>query len=154
MLDSVGANSYTILEERGAGMRILVADDDTIFLQAISELLRKAGYEVTQATDGKEAQEKALAQPPDLIVLDIILPKLLGTEVCENLRKSSRTSSIPILLITSGVAEIGEHGFKEQFLADDFMRKPLNTDEFVEKVRRLAGSKSRYSAANEGIIQQ
>jgi DNA-binding response OmpR family regulator len=132
-------------------MKILVADDDAVFLQSISELLRKAGYEVAQATNGKEAQEKALAQPPDLIVLDIILPKLLGTEVCENLRKSSRTSSVPILLITSGVAEIGEHGFQEQFLADDFMRKPLNADEFMDKVKRLAGSKSKFSNANGSI---
>lgn len=134
-------------------MRILVADDDAVFLQAISELLRKAGYEVAQAADGEEAQEKALAHPPDLIVLDIILPKLLGTEVCENLRKSSRTSSIPILLITSGVAEIGEHGFCEQFKADDFMRKPLKAGEFVEKIKRLVGSQSKYSTAEESTAR-
>jgi len=127
-------------------MKILVADDDAMFLKVMEEILTDAGYDVILAANGLETVEKAVTKSPDLIVLDIILPGLLGTEVCEKLRKSGRTASIPILLVTSGVAEI-EAGsdFIEQFKADGFLRKPFEAVDFLAEVKRLAGSTSRFA---------
>lgn len=131
-------------------MKILVADDDTLFLKMVSDILVEAGHDVTWATNGKEAIDKAVTQVPDLIILDIILPRFLGTEVSEKLRKSGRTASIPILLVTSGVAEVGEGDFLDHFQADDFLQKPFEAEELLEKVNRLAGSPSRVAEKESG----
>ncbi len=127
-------------------MKILVADDDAMFLKVVEEILTGAGHAVTLATNGLETIEKAVTENPDLIVLDIILPKLLGTEVSETLRKSSRTAPIPILLITSGVAEIEDGSdFLDQFKADEFLRKPFEAEDLLDKVNQLAGSSSLFA---------
>ena len=126
-------------------MRILVADDDTMFLKFVSEVLTQAGYDVTLAQNGKETLQKAVTYHPDLIILDIVLPKMLGTEVCENLRMSSRTAAIPVLLVTSSVAETSEGGFPNHFKADDFLRKPFKPEDLLFKVKRLVGTRSRFS---------
>jgi DNA-binding response OmpR family regulator len=126
-------------------MKILVADDDTMFLKIASEVLTKAGYEVVFAYDGEDTIKKAATDNPDLIILDIVLPKSLGTEVCENLRKSSNTTAIPVLLVSSGVAESSAGSFPDHFKADDYLRKPFEPEDLLRKVKRLAGRKSRYA---------
>lgn len=126
-------------------MRILVADDDKMILKFVSDVLSEAGYEVVFAHDGPETIKKAASLSPDLIILDIVLPKSLGTEVCENLRKSPETSAIPVLLISSSVAETSGGSFPDHFQADDYLRKPLDPDDLLRKVKRLAGRKSRYA---------
>ena len=72
-------------------MKILVADDDNLFLQMISDILTEAGHEVIVTKSGRDALELAIVEPPDLVILDIILPELLGTEVTEELRRFKRT---------------------------------------------------------------
>ena len=127
-------------------MRILVADDDTLFLKIVSEILTEAGHEILFAENGHDALEKATRERPDLIVLDIILPGLLGTEVSEKLKNYSGTASIPILMVTSGVAEIEEEGGSlDYFRADDFLRKPFQPEDLIEKVNKLSQSPSRFS---------
>ena len=112
-------------------MKILVADDDTFFLKAVSEILNEAGHDVILAQTGDEALKKALTESPDLIVLDIVLPNLLGTEVSVKLKLLNRTSKVPILLVSSG------NWGPETFLADDFLRKPFQPDELLEKIESL-----------------
>ena len=126
-------------------MRILVADDDTMFLKAVSDVLSGAGYSVTLATNGEQALNKAVTYVPDLIILDIVLPKMMGTEVCENLRMSKRTAGIPVILVTANVAETGAGSFPYYFKADDFLRKPFDNQELLAKVKLLAGKKSRFA---------
>jgi two-component system OmpR family response regulator len=126
-------------------MKILVAEDDTMFLNMVSEILTKAGHKVFHATNGKEALRKATTFTPDLIILDIVLPEMLGTEICESLRKSSRTAGIPVLLMTSSVAETAEGTFSQHFKADDFLRKPFDAAELLAKVKKFAGTTSRYA---------
>ena len=127
-------------------MRILVADDDTMFLKIMSEVLTEAGYEVVFAHDGEDSIKKAVACSPDLIILDIVLPKSLGTEVCENLRKSSSTTAIPVLLVSSGVVESSAGSFPDHFKADDYLRKPFDPKDLLAKVKWLAGRRSRFAA--------
>ena len=126
-------------------MRILVADDDKMILKFVSDVLSEAGYEVMFAHDGPETIKKAASLSPDLIILDIVLPKSLGTEVCENLRKSPETAAIPVLLISSSVAETSGGSFPDHFKADDYLRKPLEPDDLLRKVKYLIGRKSRYA---------
>jgi len=126
-------------------MRILVADDDTMILKFVSDVLSAEGYEVMFAHDGPETIKKAASLSPDLIILDIVLPGSLGTEVCEKIRKSPETTEIPVLLMSSSVAETGGGSFPDHFQADDYLRKPLEPGDLVRKVKYLIGRKSRYA---------
>jgi DNA-binding response OmpR family regulator len=127
-------------------MKILVVDDDNVFLKMVEDILSQAGHEVILAADGPEAFEKATAETPDLIVLDIILPSLLGDEVCRKLRDQAATASIPVLLVSSRFASMEEEeGLLEQFKGDDFLHKPFKPEALLEKVNRLAGSTSRFA---------
>ena len=127
-------------------MKILVADDDELFLKMVEDILTGAGHDVVSTSDGLETLEKAHSENPDVIVLDIVLPGLLGTEVCEKIREHSLTAKIPILLVSSRFAEIeSDAGLLEYFKADDFLRKPFEADELIRRVNNLAGSLSSSS---------
>ena len=81
--------------------KILVAEDEPILNKALSEFLTEAGFEIISAFDGGEAAELAKAEKPDLILLDIILPKKDGYEVLDELRSDEKTTKIPIILLTN-----------------------------------------------------
>lgn len=131
-------------------MRILVADDDKFFRTVMTQILEGAGYEVIVASTGKEALEKALAGKPDLIILDVILPELLGTEVTRKLRRFARTAPVPILLTSSGIKEIeAADGDPKEFLADDFIHKPFRPEKLLEKVKRLTQAASAFAGAGQ-----
>lgn len=124
-------------------MRILVADDDEFFREMAEDILTEAGHEVIPAADGAETLQKAVAEKPDVIVLDIILPGLLGTEVSEKLREHSRTSMIPILLVSSRFGELeDDEELLEYFQADDFLKKPFLPEELLERVNQLGFTRS------------
>jgi len=126
-------------------MKILVVDDDPLFLKIVSEMLEEAGHDFSLAANGEEAIDKAGTYLPDLIILDIILPKHLGTEVCEKLRTSCRTAPIPILLVTGIDKKDVDEGVIDYFQADDFLRKPFEAEDLIEKVSKLAGSTSKFA---------
>lgn len=120
-------------------MRILVADDDKHFLRILADILAGAGHSVIEARDGKQALELALEKNPDLIILDAVLPGLLGTEISRKLRNHSHTAAIPVLLISTGIAELeAASGDPEEFLADAFLHKPVRPDALLRCVDRLA----------------
>lgn len=126
-------------------MRILVADDDKFFREIIRKICEQAGHTVHLACDGEEALAQAIEFEPELCIMDVILPKLLGTEVCRKLRASTRTASVPILLMSSGVAEIeAAGGDPGEFLADDFIHKPFRPEKLLERITRLCGQHSAY----------
>jgi len=122
-------------------MRILVADDDKFFLKLSEEILAEAGYEVLTAQTGKQTLEMAITQMPDLIILDVVLPGMLGTEVSRKLKGFEGTASIPILLVSTGVAELdATAGDPKEFMADDFLAKPFDVKELLERINSLLGS--------------
>ncbi len=131
-------------------MRILVADDDSLFLTVTKDILSGAGHQVVTVKSGTEALEKAVTEQPDLIILDVILPGLLGTEVAEKLRMQRETASVPILLVSSGVAELNAGGDPEEFMADGFLMKPVTPEKLLRKVQTLANLKSKFSQ----VLQQ
>jgi DNA-binding response OmpR family regulator len=111
--------------------RILLVDDEQSIQTLLSYPLRKDGYEVIQATDGREALDRFAEQPFDLVVLDLMIPKLDGLEVCRRLRSHS---AVPIIMLTAKSEEIDKVVGLE-IGADDYITKPFSMREFRSRVK-------------------
>jgi two-component system phosphate regulon response regulator PhoB len=116
--------------------KILVVDDEPDAVELVEFNLKANGYDVVTATDGEEALEKARAIIPDLIVLDLMLPEVDGTEVCKILRRDQRTQAIPIIMLTAKAAEI-DRVLGLELGADDYVTKPFSPRELVLRVKKL-----------------
>jgi DNA-binding response OmpR family regulator len=113
--------------------KILLVEDDRMLSNTLNYNLQKEGYEVLRAFDGEEALNIALAHPPNLLILDIMLPKLSGLEVCRILRKKM---NVPILILTAKVEETDKVVGLEMG-ADDYMTKPFSLRELLARVHAL-----------------
>lgn len=113
--------------------RILVVDDieDNVFL--LETVLTEEGYEVDTATNGKLALAKIEASPPDLILIDAMMPKMDGYEVTQRVRQNKKLPFIPILLITAHINANIPQGL--ELGANDFIRKPIDYDELMARVK-------------------
>jgi DNA-binding response OmpR family regulator len=117
---------------------VLVADDDPDILALVRFRLERDGYEVLSAPDGETALDLALARPPDLAVLDVMMPRLDGYEVTRRLREHGPTTTIPIILLTARVQEPDlERGFEAG--ADDYVTKPFSPQALGERVQAALG---------------
>ena len=112
---------------------ILLVDDEDSVRKVLAFPLERDGYVVVQAADGEEALERFAEQPVDLVVLDIMLPKLDGLEVCKRLRA---TSSVPIIMLTARDDEL-DKVIGLELGADDYITKPFSIREFRSRVRAL-----------------
>ncbi|MGH2914657.1 MAG: response regulator [Solirubrobacteraceae bacterium] len=119
----------TIAPERCA--RILLVDDEQSVQALLSYPLRKEGYDVVQATDGRQALERFEEQTFDLVVLDLMLPRIDGLEVCRRLRSKS---SVPIIMLTAKSEEIDKVVGLE-LGADDYITKPFSLREFSSRIK-------------------
>lgn len=114
-------------------IRILVVDDDVKTVASIKLYLEHQGYEVIDASDGRQALSEAKTQKPDLIVLDLMLPEISGIEVCRRLRAES---AVPIIMLTSRATE--EDKLRGLDLgADDYITKPFSPRELVARIRAV-----------------
>ncbi len=111
--------------------RILLVDDEQPIQTLLSYPLRRDGYEVVQAADGREALERFEEEPFDLVVLDLMLPKVDGLEVCRRLRSRS---SVPIIMLTAKSEEIDKVVGLE-LGADDYITKPFSLREFSSRIK-------------------
>ncbi|WP_088964605.1 response regulator transcription factor [Micromonospora purpureochromogenes] len=126
--------------------RVLLVEDDASIREVTALGLRRAGFRVSTAVDGRAALAAWRAQPVDLVVLDVMLPGLDGLEVCREIR---RTSSVPILMLTARTDTIDvvvglECG------ADDYLRKPFDLPELVARVR--AGLRRASAVVEESVL--
>ncbi len=126
--------------------KILVADDIKQNVKLLRVILTASGFDVVEAYDGEEALEKAKSENPDLILLDIMMPKLTGYEVCQKLRANGTTKSIPIVMITA-LHEMDDRIKGIEAGADDFISKPFNKTELLARVKSLL--RMRRIPANE-----
>jgi len=116
--------------------RVLIVDDDPDIVRLVSYNLSHAGFEVQTASTGRAALELVQKQPPDLIVLDVMLPDVDGLEVCRNLRQNASFRRIPILMLTARGEEIDRVvGF--ELGADDYVSKPFSPRELVLRVKSI-----------------
>jgi two-component system phosphate regulon response regulator PhoB/two-component system alkaline phosphatase synthesis response regulator PhoP len=118
------------------GQRILIVEDEEAIVEVVSQTLRRHGYETVSASDGDDALEKAFSLRPDLVILDLMLPKMDGWEVCRRLKADRQTASLPVLMLTArreerDVVEGLEIG------ADDYMKKPFSLSELAARVKAL-----------------
>lgn len=130
-----------LASEVGRAAHILVVDDQRANVEMAAELLRVRGYQVDIALSGEAALERVRVSPPDLVVMDIVMPGLDGYEVCRRLRAQEATALLPIVLVTS----LDPHAERLKGIeagADDFLSKPVNWPELFARVRALLRVKS------------
>ncbi len=118
---------------------ILLVDDSAVALMAGKMILRRSGkYNLLEAKDGEEAVEIAVAEQPDLIVMEVVMPRMTGFEACRALREQEATQKIPIILMTlRGEAENVETGYTSG--CNGYVTKPVDAMELMEKVESLIG---------------
>jgi DNA-binding response OmpR family regulator len=121
--------------------KILVVDDDPDLVESVTMILENKNHEVIQAYGGIEGLEKAKAEKPDAIILDVMMPDKDGYEVCKELKGDPEYSDIPILLLTAVVSQIPNSSYTSRMgmetEADDYIDKPVEPGELAKLVERL-----------------
>lgn len=121
---------------------ILVVDDSPMELKLMTQLLESSGYQYTTASDGEEALQKAIQQKPDLMLLDVILPKKSGFHVCRQLKADAATNGIKIIVVSSKKQESDRYwGMKQG--ADAYLTKPIRAEELLVEIARHLGTSVR-----------
>ena len=123
--------------------RILVVDDEPDFASIVQGNLEKEGFEVEVAYDGVEGLEKVKANPPDVIVLDVMMPEKDGYKMCKELKADERFADIPVIMLTA----VGDHVTSTRYShqdgrsmeAEDYLAKPASGEEITASVKRLLG---------------
>ena len=129
--------------------RVLVVDDDRHIREVIRFALEKAGFRVSEASDGRRALEACRADPPDLVILDILMPEMDGTDVCRQLRGSGEAASLPIVFLTSKNDEI-DRVLGLELGGDDYVTKPFSPRELVARVKAVLRRATAPTAAASG----
>ena len=155
-----GANNAFIMKTASAagtihhmGSKILVIEDEPAIITSVSYSLRKEGYEVVTATDGQTGLETARRDTPDLIVLDVMLPRLTGLDVCRAIRSSPSAllQNIPIIMLTARTEEI-DRVVGLEIGADDYLTKPFSMRELVARVKAML--RRSHSRSDEASAQR
>lgn len=117
--------------------RILVVDDEPDIVRVVVAIMKERGHEVDTARNGERALEKAEADPPDAIVLDLMLPGMDGYEVCSRLKSGERTRHIPVVMMTAAYVSLEDAKRCSQVGADEYVVKPFMREVLVRNVERL-----------------
>lgn len=116
--------------------KILLVDDEQGLVDTIAKRLDVCGYDIISANDGQKGYELACNESPDLIILDIMLPKMDGYKVCGFLKKDSRYSGIPIILLTAKADE-GDMKLGMEMGAEVYMTKPVVVEQLIQRIEEL-----------------
>ena len=119
--------------------KILVVDDEPDMLDLSTVRLKKIGYEIIEAVDAEEAIDIIRKTPPDLILLDLLLPKMQGDELCKKLKSDDKYKNIPIILFTASAIRPSLPENIKAIGADDCILKPFDRKELLEKVKKFIG---------------
>lgn len=122
---------------------ILVVDDEPDFVSIVQSNLEKEGFQVEVAYDGVEGMEKVRQSPPDLIVLDVMMPEKDGYQMCSEIKGDEKFSDIPILMLTAVADHVSSTRYSHYngmaMEADDYLPKPATAEEITESVKSLLG---------------
>ncbi|MFZ5563714.1 MAG: response regulator transcription factor [Thermodesulfobacteriota bacterium] len=126
-----------------AKKRVLVVDDEPDFVMLVKKYLEKDGFQVEMAFNGVEGLEKVHANPPDAIVLDVMMPEKDGYQVCAELKGDSKYADIPIVLLTAVADHVSSTRYSHfdgiSMKADDYLPKPASAEEICSSVKSLVG---------------
>ncbi len=128
------------------GINVLVAEDDFEIADVLRKTIASAGYRVTLTCDGEEALAAAMANKPDLVVLDVMMPAVNGWEVCKALRANKDYHDVGILMLTAIGPNLNEMT-APLYGADDHLDKPFMVDELLDKLHNLARRYRKGAAA-------
>lgn len=132
--------------------KIMVVDDEENILSAINKSLKKVGHKVELCGNGREALDAVAAEPPDVILLDLVMERISGLEVCRQIKNNSATAFIPVLMI-SGYSHREERLQAIDAGADDFLAKPLDLEEVNLRVRTTLQKKKLHDQLQEAFQQ-
>lgn len=135
--------------------RLLLIEDDLSLTELIRYNLEREGFAVTVASDGEDGLAQALEMPPDLIILDWMLPSLSGIEICRRLRRAPATANVPVIMLTARAEEADRvRGLDTG--ADDYLTKPFSPRELIARIhailRRIRPALSGQSLHFDGIV--
>ena len=142
-----------------SGSRVLIADDNEQNRELLDAYLADENYEILMANDGQETMDAIEANQPDLILLDIMMPRMSGYEVCEKIKSDPEKQNIPVLMVTA-LNKMGDIEKAVKAGCDDFLTKPVNQLELktrvrsLLRVRHLANERDRLLAYLEEMEQQ
>src|SRR5437899_12775806 len=122
--------------EAAPGKRILIIEDERDVVDLLTISLRKAGYTISTATDGAAGLQKARSEKPAFVILDLMLPRMPGLEICKILKSDPATRQIPIMMLTAKAEEI-DRIVGLEFGADDYVTKPFSPREVVLRIRAI-----------------
>jgi twitching motility two-component system response regulator PilH len=117
---------------------VLIVDDSASIRVMVSEQLKQGGLNVIQASDGVEAMEKIQAHTPDLVITDIVMPKMNGYELCRWIKNGPNTKNIPVVMCSSKSEEFDRYWGTKQG-ADAYITKPYHPSELMETIKKLLG---------------
>lgn len=126
--------------------RILLVDDEPSIIKMVGKRLEVEGFDVVIAMDGQEGLDKARSDKPDLIILDVMLPKLNGYEICSTLKQDAQYRSIPIMLFTAK-AQAKDEKLGMECGADAYLHKPFQAQQLLEQIRSLISKAAQTKGA-------
>jgi CheY-like chemotaxis protein len=129
-------------KENANGNKVLVVDDEQDIVTIIGKVLKKSGYEVTTANDGLECIKKVETEPPDLILLDNIMPNMDGQTVLSKLKASKKTADIPVIMVTA-LADQEHIAGAQKGGAVEYIVKPFDYEVLLEKIAQTLKSKRK-----------
>ena len=135
-LPTIGLSRVFAGRMAGMASRILIVEDDPDIAELVARYLDKAGFTTERAASGRDALTSISARPPDLLVLDLMLPHVDGLEVCRTVRSKDATAGLPIIMLTARADE-SERIVGLELGADDYLAKPFSPNELVARVRAL-----------------
>jgi two-component system response regulator MprA len=118
--------------------KILVVEDEPQLAESLEARLQLEGFHVVKAADGKEGVDQARTHQPDLVIMDLMLPKVNGFDACKMIKADGRTKHIPVLVLTA-LQTLGDTNDAFDSGADDFLAKPCTGEKLLAKVRKLLG---------------
>jgi len=116
--------------------KVLIADDHPEAVELVRVTLEDEDYEIVNTSNGKETLKKARAEKPDIVLLDVVMPKMDGFEVCRQLRKDPQTKEIPIVMLTDKGQEVDKERGREVG-ADDYITKPFSPSTLLIKIEEI-----------------
>ena len=117
-------------------VKVLVVDDSAMVLEMVSAHLKQNGIEVLEAHDGSEAVEQLKTVTPDLVVTDVVMPKMNGYELCRWIKNNASTKNVPVIMCTTKSEEFDKYwGMKQG--ADAYLTKPYHPPELIKTIKQL-----------------